>query len=161
MGDSRRISMISSSLTGSSSKSSSSSISMEVPPLKQFPEKNLGPGRRGWPPAGFPVAWDRRRAAGFGDATLCDSLHPPADWKVSRFLRHFPPKACSFPRKTVIVTGPTRGAFVAGCCTGAHRASPSIVDQVVPAASSGNKGSSAADLLPAKTDRWPLNAVPP
>ena len=28
--------------------------------LKQFPEKNLGPGRRGWPPDGFPVAWDRR-----------------------------------------------------------------------------------------------------
>ena len=50
----------------------------------------------------------------------CSLLRPSADWKVSRFLRHFRAKSCSFQRKTVIVTGPTRGAFSAGSRTRSH-----------------------------------------
>ena len=41
---------------------------------------------------------------------------------------------------------PTRGAFFAGCRTGSHGAALSSVHQTLPAASSGNKGSSAARI---------------
>jgi len=65
---------------------------------------------------------------------------------VSRFLSRFLTDLRVFTDDTAVVTNPTRGAFFAGCRAGSHAAALSSVHQTLPAASSGNKGSSAAKI---------------
>jgi len=51
--------------------------------------------------------------------TRCELMRPSADWKVSRFLSRVPADDRVFQDNTAVVTNPTRGAFFAGCRTGA------------------------------------------
>jgi len=94
-------------------------------------------------------------------ATPCDLLRSPKPSRVSRFLSHFRAGPHVLPKNSATVTNPTRGAFFARCSTGSHRAARSSIDHALPSASSGNKCSSIAELLLAKTGRRTVNATPP